>query len=153
METGLEGQVKLSRFSAIIDAYGAEPTHWPERERDDVLALSRSSVLAARALARARELDSVLRDGDPLEIDIHPARFAQLHARIMAGIQNSRKSWLERVLGMDLAPARLWPSLAGMAVATILGIAVGMSGLMQLDTNGETDDLVVSSIDMPAAAE
>jgi hypothetical protein len=148
-----EGKVKLGRFTAILDAYGAEPEHWPERERAHALVLSRSSVAAARALAQARALDAALRDVPAFEIDMHPARFAQLHGKIMAGVHSFPKSWMGRIFGIDLAPAQLWPSLAGLAVAAMLGVAVGMSGLMQLDTNTDSDDLVVSSIDIPVTAQ
>ena len=53
--------MKTNRFNAILDAYGASPDHWPESERAAALALSRSSVVAARALAAARALDDALR--------------------------------------------------------------------------------------------
>jgi hypothetical protein len=148
-----EGKVKLGRFNAVLDAYGAEPAHWPERERADALDFCRSSVAAARALAQARELDDALRDSGSYDIDIHPARFAQLHAKIMTDIHTLPKSWFERILGINLAPSQLWPSVAGLAIATVLGVAVGLSGWMQLDVSGDTDDLVASAIDMPAAGQ
>jgi hypothetical protein len=148
---GAEGQERLSRFNAIIDAYGAEPGQWPEAERAEALALSRASIAAARALTQARALDAALRHGDSVDVELAPARFAQLHARIMAGAATMPKSWFGRMLGIDLEPAQLWPSVAGLAVATVLGIAVGLSGWIQLEGNNEQDDLVVSSIDAPAA--
>ncbi len=145
--------MKLGRFNAIIDAYGAEPGQWPERERAEALAFSRASVGAARALAEARALDAALRHGDLANTELAPARFAQLHARIMAGAATIPKSWFGRMLGIDLAPAQLWPSVAGLAIATVLGVAVGLSGWIQLEGNSEQDDLVVSAVDMPAAAQ
>jgi hypothetical protein len=57
-------------------------------------------------------------------------------------------SLLER-LGLDLTPAQLWPSLAGLSVMTVLGFAVGINGLIDnsAQTTDADDTVVVSSID------
>jgi hypothetical protein len=149
-----EGKVKLSRFLTIVEAYGAAPEHWPERERPAAVALCRSSAEAANALARARAIDAALRQTDGNAAEPSPARLDHLHARIMAAARDHRSGWFGRVFGIDLGPAQLWPSLAGLAVATGLGIAVGMSGWMQIDTpTMEPDDFAGSSIDIPMATQ
>jgi len=148
--------MKLGRFQAILDAYGASPERWPERERADALALSRSSLVAARALASARALDGALdalaQTADP----IGDAQMRALQARIIAAatpLARSRapglgfKPALLGWLGLDLTPAQLWPSLAGLSFMTALGFAVGLNGLIDNPTAESDDSVTVSSID------
>jgi hypothetical protein len=143
--------VKLGRFSAILDAYGAAPERWPVDERDAALSLTRSSLQAARELERARALDSVLDRAAISEIDADPARFIALHSSIVSSAKPRIENWMIRWLGVDLAPSQLWPSLAGLTVATLLGFAVGLGGL--IDSDSPNDDVTgLSSIDIPAAA-
>jgi hypothetical protein len=119
----------LPRFRAIVDAYGATPERWPEAERAAALNLARSSIVAARALAEARRVDMVLRlDADR---EIPAARLARLQAGIVARAVPQAKNWMVRWLGFDIAPAQLWPSVAGLALASALGFVVGVGGLLQ----------------------
>jgi len=144
--------VKLARFSAILEAYGAAPERWPKAERAAALALTRSSLVAARALAQARLLDNALEASSLQDTDADKSRLTYLHARIVAATNKVSPSFLRRWLGFDLAPSQLWPSVAGLALATVLGFAVGISGLMQADTNRDADDsIVLPSIDSPAS--
>ncbi len=143
--------MKLARFNAILDAYGAAPDRWPARERADALALSRSSVVAARALAQARALDAALRNSCMFDLEIEPARFAYLHSQIMTRTRPRAAGWFLRWIGIDLTPRQIWPSVAGLALATLLGFAVGLSGWMQLDNPRDSDDSVLSSIDVPVS--
>jgi len=146
--------VELSRFSAIIEAYGAQADSWPEHERAAALALARSSVPAARALTRAQSLDAALRVADFPDSVAEPEHLAMLKARILAAARPMANSWLGRWLGIDLTPAQLWPSVAGLALATVLGFGVGIGGLLQLDSIHDTEDVsVLSSIDFPNASE
>ncbi len=144
--------MKLARFSAILEAYGATPERWPEAERAAALALTRSSLVAARALAQARALDNALESSALAAADADASRLTYIHARIVAATNAVPPSLLRRWLGFDLAPSQLWPSVAGLALATVLGFAVGISGLMQADTNRDADDsIVLPSIDSPAS--
>jgi hypothetical protein len=145
--------VKLSRFQTIVDAYGAAPERWPDAEREAALALVHSSLPAARALRQARALDDrLVADGTP-----HVAEdwaLAQLRARIVAAAGPRIESWFIRWLGFDLTPMHLWPSLGGLALATVLGFTVGIGGLVQTDTDRDSDDIVLlSPIDLPAAGQ
>ena len=143
--------MNLGRFNAILDAYGAEPSRWPDRERAEALAFSRSSIAAARALAQARALDTALKHAPAVKLEAEPARFAYLHAQIMSRSRLAVMSWPERWLGIDLTPRQLWPSVAGLALATLLGFAVGVTGLMQ-DNSHDLDDMMLSAVDAPAIA-
>lgn len=146
--------MKLGRFSAILDAYGADPQRWPSNEREDALALTKSSVPAARALAEARALDSVLlRQAFP-DIAQETGQFTVLHSAIISGVRRRTDTWFGRWFGIDLAPSQLWPSLAGLALASVLGFAVGLGGLLQAETDHDADEISgISAIDLSAISQ
>lgn len=50
----------LARFSALLDAYGGEPSRWPESERAAAEAFLRSDAEARRLCADAAKLDGLL---------------------------------------------------------------------------------------------
>lgn len=52
-----------SRFTNILDAYGAASKRWPATDRSAALAYGRSSKEAAAALERAENLDALLDKG------------------------------------------------------------------------------------------
>jgi hypothetical protein len=147
--------VKLSRLSAILKAYGADPERWPADEREAALKLTRSSVPAARALAEARMLDSVLLSQSFPEIADEPERFAVLHSAIVSATRRrTSPTWFGRWFGFDLTPSQLWPSIAGLAVASLLGFAVGLGGLLQTETDHDFDQIsVLLPIDLPATGQ
>jgi hypothetical protein len=146
--------VKLGRFSAILDAYGAAPERWPAHERKAALELARSSLPAARALSEAHALDTTLLRMSVPDIELDPERFISLHSSIVSAAQPRIGNWFGRWLGVDLTPSQLWPSIAGLTVATLLGFAVGLGGLIQIDPDHDADDVaVLSSIDLPAASQ
>ena len=143
--------MKLGRFSAILEAYGADPKRWPSDEREDALALTKSSVPAARALAGVRVLDTVLLQQTFPDISQEAEQFAQLHSAIVSAARRHGGTWFGRWFGIDLAPSQLWPSVAGLALATVLGFAVGLGGLLQVETDHDADEVsVLSAIDLPA---
>lgn len=146
--------MKLGRFSAILGAYGADPQRWPSDEREDALALTKSSVPAARALAEARILDTVLLHQTFPDIAQEAEQFTVLQSAIVAGARLRTGTWFGRWFGIDLAPAQLWPSLAGLALATVLGFAVGLGGLLQVETDHDADEVsVLSAIDLSAISQ
>jgi hypothetical protein len=103
----------------------------------DALALTRGSVVAARELADARMLDDALgcAAAHP-EID----RLAVLQHRIVNAANPLMQSWMWRVFGVSLTPMQLWPSVAGLAFAMILGFTAGLNGMLQTETAHDTDD-------------
>jgi hypothetical protein len=147
--------VKLNRLSAILEAYGADPQRWPADEREAALALTRSSVPAARALAEARMLDSALEQQSFPDIAAEADRFTQLHATIVSAARfRPTRTWFGHWFGFDLAPSQLWPSVAGLALASMLGFAVGLGGLLQTDTDHEGDEIaVLAPIDLSAIGQ
>jgi hypothetical protein len=141
--------VELSRFRTILNAYGAASERWPQDERAAALALARTSVAAARALADARIFDESLETYAFSNSTLEPNRFALLQARIVNAAQPMMQSWMGRWFGVSLTPMQLWPSLAGLAMASILGFAVGLGGILQTESNRDADDgLAFSSTDL-----
>ena len=147
--------MKLTRLSAILEAYGADPDRWPVEEREAALALTRASVPAARALAKARMLDSLLLEQSFPDIADEPDRFTMLHSAIVSATR--RRVVLTRFgrwFGFDLTPSQLWPSVAGLALASVLGFAVGLGGLLQTETDHDADEIaVLSPIDLSAIGQ
>jgi hypothetical protein len=74
----LHAPMTLARFTALLDAYGAEPARWPERERAAALTLLARSPEAYAQRDEAAVLDTLL-DRAPA-----PAPPAALAARILA---------------------------------------------------------------------
>jgi hypothetical protein len=142
-------------LSAILKAYGADPDRWPANEREAALALTRSSVPAARALAEARMLDSMLLGQSFPDIADEPERFTLLHSAIVSATRRRAPlTWFGRWFGFDLTPSQLWPSIAGLALASLLGFAVGLGGLLQTEADHDPDEIVVlSPIDLPALGQ
>ena len=146
--------MKLGRLSAIIEAYGADPERWPADEREDALALAKSSVPAALALAEARALDSILLQQAFPDIAEDAEQFTRLHSSIVSGVRRRAGTWFGRWFGIDLAPSQLWPSVAGLALATVLGFAVGLGGLLQAETDRDPDEgSVLTAIDLPVIGQ
>jgi ferric-dicitrate binding protein FerR (iron transport regulator) len=52
--------MSLERFSAIVDAYGADPARWPARERAAAQAFAANAPQAQALLADAEALDRAL---------------------------------------------------------------------------------------------
>lgn len=146
--------MELGRLRMILDAYGAAPERWPEDERDEALALVRASVPAARALAEARAFDDALEYSEFSARALAPDRFAVLHSQIVGAAHPLLQSWMGRWFGLSLTPMQLWPSVAGLAMATVLGFAVGLGGILQAETGHEQEDgLVFSSSDLPIGGQ
>src|SRR6202012_3676086 len=110
------------------------------KERDDALALTRASVTAARALADARTFDETLKASTISGLAFDPEHIAILQARIVNAAQPMMQSWMGRWLGITLTPMQIWPSIAGLAMASVLGFAVGLGGILQTETNRDADD-------------
>jgi hypothetical protein len=136
--------VKLSRFKAILAAYGAAAERWPDAERAAALALSRSSVAAARALADARALDSVVYRGKPDLESNNASSLAALKARILLAARPASRGWIAGWFGVDIRPAQLWPSLVGMTAAMVIGFVAGSAGFFQVER--EFDDVTMTPL-------
>ena len=108
-----------------------------------------------RALAEASMLDSMLLEQSFPEIADEPERFTLLHSAIVSATRRRVvQTWFGRWFGFDLTPSQLWPSVAGLALASVLGFAVGLGGLLQTDTDHDADEIaVLSPIDLSAVGQ
>ena len=75
--------LSADRFKAIVDAYGADPLHWPDAERDAALRFLAEDARAQAWLDEARALDALLDAG--LEIASPEDEQAQLD-RVLANM-------------------------------------------------------------------
>lgn len=117
--------MKPERLEYLLDAYGADPNRWPASERASAEVLLAAEPLAARLAADARRLDRAL---DTFAVAPAHRELRDSILRQARNVDAPRKlSWRD-VLG-DLLPVRpLWPNLAGLAAAAILGIGIGLVG-------------------------
>jgi hypothetical protein len=118
----------LDRLRDILDAYGADPAHWPESERAAMQELIATSPGAQTALAQAAALDALLSHDRPVMPTLNPIKTA---ARVAATPRVARGSWAVR---------RMWPNVAGLAAAAIVGFVVGWTGLDQNFTSVASAD-------------
>jgi hypothetical protein len=122
-----DDRLTLTRFERILDAFGAEPDHWPATERARAVALLASSLPARRALRQAQLLDrtlarfnvapSVAGEADRLAALL--SRAPQLQPR--RGPATLIAEWL----GVDVRPGLLWPQAIGLAAAMLFGFYIG----------------------------
>jgi hypothetical protein len=150
----------LSRFEKILEAYGAAPECWPEAERDAALALARSSLPAARLLGEAKALDGILRQAQwPVPADAYSPEMRMLENRIVAAAtaRPRRRSFFGfgSSLELDFGLRRLWPSAAGLAVATVFGFVIGFSGVLPAQTSAESTEepASISVVELASGAQ
>jgi hypothetical protein len=110
--------MNIERFKILVEAYGADPSRWPEGERDAAVAFAETSPEARRLLAEAAALDRLL---DAAETT--PAARA-LEERILATFSERPRSFAR---WYDVLTARPLPWLPGAAIAAslALGLMVG----------------------------
>jgi hypothetical protein len=109
----VEDTLTLERLDEILDAYGAEPSRWPEAELAAALALLERSPEARARRAAAARLDSVLA--------LAPAAVpsAELVAQVLAARGGGRAAAREG----RWSRTRRWGSAAA-AVAVAAGVAL-----------------------------
>ena len=120
------------RFSALIEAYGADARRWPDAEREAGKAFRLAQPeLAARLLAQADAVDALL-DAAP-----RPIVSADLRERVLAAAAGVRvkSGW-----SLGLRPGRLaWLSGAGWAAAACAGVIAGQTMTTHLTADAQAD--------------
>ncbi|WP_162875611.1 hypothetical protein [Sphingomonas crusticola] len=111
-------RMEFARFEALVAAYGATPSRWPEGERDAAEALARSDPRAAALLAEADGLDTLLFAHRVAE----PSR--TLRAMVLEGAP-TRGPFIRRI--------RLWWSGPAFALAAAAGIVAGSAAAAVLE--------------------
>lgn len=103
-----------TRVLALVDAYGGDPTRWPEHEREAAVALLSGDRELARAADEARHLDLML-DTLPVPRPNPALRVA------LKEIPERGNPLLDLIAGW----VGLWRPAAGLAFAVVLGIVIG----------------------------
>ena len=135
-ESNTSNEVDLDRFAELVDAYGAEPSAWPEQERAGALRLLEHSEQAVRVLEEAAELDSWLAD----VVEVEPSM--ALRDRILEKAPLPPRTWSERWARMAQA---IWPfgpswqPATALAASVVLGLTFGFT----LPQETAEDDLTV----------
>ena len=112
-------KMDLTRFEALVAAYGATPNRWPEEERDAAEAFARTDPRARALLAEADSIDALLFAHKAAE----PSR--TLHAMVIEGAPRKK----HRLAGR----AKLWWSGLGLAMAGASGMLAGSAATAALE--------------------
>jgi hypothetical protein len=110
--------MNIERFKILVEAYGADPSRWPEAERKAGLALAETSPEARRLLAEAAALDRLLDTAETVPVT------RALEERILATFTERPRSFA-RWVGVLTARPLPWLPGAAIAASLALGLAVG----------------------------
>jgi hypothetical protein len=108
--------MEINRLQAILDAYGANPDHWPAAERNAARRLADTSPTAQAMMADAAALDQLL-DAAPLA-EPSPELLADILA---AATPATRHRWA--ALLWPFGP--VWKPASALAMAGLLGLFLG----------------------------
>jgi hypothetical protein len=122
------------RLFQVLEAYGADPAHWPEAEREDLcrlLALGDPAI--AGAVKAARELDSILAAAPVPALDAGASRDRFLTGLREKMLQSSLPLGLDSYRnGRDAVRAERrppWPVFGALAASLAAGLFVGAGGM------------------------
>ena len=117
--------MNIERVKTIIEAYGGDPSRWPQDERNEALAMLEQSDELELLMNDARQLDALLDAISPADAPNHALR-AQI-LRIAKG--SSAPTTIERLLEwlLDGTPTErvLRPAMASL-LPLLLGFAIGV---------------------------
>lgn len=131
--------MRHGRLQRLIEAYGADPARWPAEERDAAVRRAAGDPAAQAALAEARQLDDLL---DRLEAP--EAGALSLPAALPAQ---------QRPFLAGLASWRLWPGVAVLAMASVLGVAIGLSDIADRVAGASNGDVAALVFEAPATED
>lgn len=137
------------RFLDLLEAYGADPAHWPEAERAAATAFADAHPeFAAPLLAEARALDDLLGPAEAEPSDLLQARLlaalpAEAGAGAGAGVRREEKSAVVRGVFSG------WRAPVAAAAALVIGVAIGFgSGMVTpVETLESYDAFAFSSLE------
>ena len=129
---------RMTRFQALLEAYGAEPGRWPAQERAEAQALLATSAEAAALREAAARLDALL--------DLAPAP-APARLSVSALAERVTRQAQERIAPYRPLTDWLWVRAAGLAAAAIIGFVVGATQLTGVgDSTATTTPIDVADI-------
>lgn len=118
----------LERLRILIEAYGAEPSRWPEDERGAAATLLAESAEARALVAEEAALDRLLaRYDNPAEGAVNQLA---LVAAVTAQPQGAPLATLPRPANENRIEIS-WRNIVALAAAAMVGFVVGWSGLDQ----------------------
>jgi hypothetical protein len=136
-----DSRMTEERFSALVDAYGANPDRWPDEERTAAIAFRDGSLAAQAAAERAGALDGLLdaaRPNGDVSDDLRdriarlaPARTAAPSIPLWQAARKVGASW-QRI-----------------AATALVGIAVGILFAELALSPGDDSALLASAIPEP----
>ncbi|MFT6583195.1 MAG: hypothetical protein ACJAU6_003647 [Alphaproteobacteria bacterium] len=112
--------MKIERFQAILDAYGANPDQWPAEERNAAQHLAETSSTAQAMMTDAAALDQFLdaaRGAIP-QAEPSPELLADILA---AATPAARHRWTALLWPFGL----VWKPASALAMAGLLGLFLG----------------------------
>lgn len=114
--------MRHGRFTRLIEAYGADPAHWPEDERAAAERHLAGDPSARAALEEARRLDALL--------ERLPAPPEAPSIALPMNLPAQRRPALQRLLHLGRGAAwAMWPRVAALAMASVLGVLIGLSSI------------------------
>lgn len=120
----------LDRMKELLEAYGANPRHWPIALRDEAEAFLRTSAQARALLEIEQTLDQTL---DRWSAPAPNPWAAQRVVAAAHSLPQRRLSLAER-FGWSL-PGPFWPQVTGLAAALLVGVWIGFYDLESFDTS------------------
>jgi hypothetical protein len=136
----------LNRLQQLAEAYGADPKRWPVEDRAALEALVGQHPAARSILRDEQNLDRLLDgwrvDGADWALERRILATAAMASQVrVVGPWQRVVGWLETIWPSDRLPdgRRLWPQVAGLAAAAMIGFFVGISDFGTLDTAGASN--------------
>jgi hypothetical protein len=135
----------LNRVTQLIEAYGGDLRRWPGEERVTLEPLIRRLPEAQALLNDASRLDRLLDGWRVAPTDWTLERRILAAASATAQIQpRPWRSLADLLRGAVpradwLGSRMLWPQVAGLVAAAVIGFFIGISDFGTLDTAGATD--------------
>lgn len=137
MKDKLRKTLDLDRFRTIVEAYGSDPSKWPEAEKEAALSFLAGSSEAATIVDQAVQLDRML----DRVLQAQPSPELE---RIVAAIpERSRSTSIRTELGdrQTMVPfASLWKSALAASLAVVLGIVTGIATAEPTGISNDSSD-------------
>ena len=127
-------ELDLERFRSIVDAYGTDPSKWPQEERETALRFMGGFTEAIEIVNQAADLDQLLNQMPTIEPSLSLQRaVAEIPARNASQPQQPEVFYLSNLFVRSV----LWKSALAATLAVLLGLA---SGFATVNTNVTTED-------------
>ncbi len=118
--------MNIERVKTIIEAYGGDPSRWPQDERDEALAMLGQSDALESLLEDARRLDAVLDEITPPDAPTHALRMRILRAAEQTSGHTFIEGFVDWLLDGTPRDRVLRPAMASL-LPLLLGFALGVA--------------------------